>query len=198
MRFLILATALFLLISSTLSHQLRFNKDGKFKIVQFTDLHFGEDNQEMENTYKLMLKILDAEQPDLVAVTGDVVSGYAWDEKTRPWYANHYHKFTQALRERNIHWALTAGNHDREGDLTDEEVLELDLTYAPLSLTKRNPEALSHPFNYWLPVFSKNSEEIMARLFFIDTGRENCLHVPGYDCIRPDQIEWFLKESASF
>jgi len=89
------------IISISLSKRLEFNKDGKFKIVQFTDLHFGETLEEDEQTYELMKMVIDKEQPDLVAVTGDVVSGYAWDETTFPWYETKYHKFTQALREKN-------------------------------------------------------------------------------------------------
>jgi hypothetical protein len=32
-----------------------------------------------------MAEILDYEKPDLVILTGDVVSGYAWDGTTTPW-----------------------------------------------------------------------------------------------------------------
>ena len=38
---------------------------------------------------------------------------------------------------------------------------------------------------------------MVSRLWFIDTGHENCMEVEGYDCIRPDQIEWFLNESKA-
>jgi predicted phosphodiesterase len=34
-----------------------------------------------------MSEILDYENPDFVVHTGDVVSGFAWDKKTRPWLA---------------------------------------------------------------------------------------------------------------
>ncbi len=88
------AFILLFLIITVVSATLKFNKDGKFKIVQFTDLHFGEYDDLDEQTYQMMVEILKAEKPDFVAITGDVVSGYAWDEKTYPWYAVHYHKFT--------------------------------------------------------------------------------------------------------
>lgn len=35
-----------------------------------------------------MGKILDKEKPDLVIITGDLVSGFAWDGETTPWLAN--------------------------------------------------------------------------------------------------------------
>lgn len=52
------------------------------------------------------------EQPDFAVVTGDVVSGYAWNGKTLDWYAQQFKTFTQPLYEYNMHWAFTAGNHD--------------------------------------------------------------------------------------
>lgn len=55
---------------------LRFNEKGKFKIVQFTDLHFGEDEQDDNDNLRLMGDILDQEKPDFVVVTGDVISAY--------------------------------------------------------------------------------------------------------------------------
>lgn len=37
-----------------------------------------------------MKNILEWEKPDMVVVTGDCVSGYAWNG-TKGWYAHHYH-----------------------------------------------------------------------------------------------------------
>jgi len=34
-----------------------------------------------------MRMVLEKEKPDFAVVTGDVVSGYAWDGKTQGWYA---------------------------------------------------------------------------------------------------------------
>jgi len=37
-----------------------------------------------------MKKLLELEKPDFVSVTGDCVSGYAWDGKTQGWYKEQY------------------------------------------------------------------------------------------------------------
>jgi predicted phosphodiesterase len=99
-----------------------------------------------------MLEILQDEKPDFIAITGDMVSGYAWDEVTKGWYAEVYKNFTKPLIEYGQYWGTTAGNHDTEADLNREEVSELDRTYA-LSLTKPNAANISHAFNYMLPVY---------------------------------------------
>jgi len=61
-----------------------------------------------------------------------------------------------------------------------------------MSLTKPNAEPnLTHAFNYMLPVYDENGEDITMRLWFIDTGDDDCMGVGGYDCAHPDQVEWF-------
>jgi hypothetical protein len=42
-----------------LDKKLQFNKDGKFKIVQLTDLHFGENDEADANNQRLIRDILD-------------------------------------------------------------------------------------------------------------------------------------------
>jgi hypothetical protein len=68
----------------------------------------------------LIKNLIDWEDPDVIIVTGDVVSGYAWDEKTRPWASIQYAKMADAITSKGKYWATAAGNHDEEGDLTRE------------------------------------------------------------------------------
>ena len=53
---------------------LKFNRDGKFKIVQFTDVHYKYDDQaNSQISLDRINEVLDAERPDFVMFTGDVV-----------------------------------------------------------------------------------------------------------------------------
>ena len=52
---------------------LKFNKNGEFKIVQFTDIHFQYHNPASAIALKRINEVLDAERPDLIVFTGDVV-----------------------------------------------------------------------------------------------------------------------------
>lgn len=58
---------------------LHFGRDGKFRIAQFTDVHLDLGTPyrraQAEKTIAQMRYILDAEHPDLVVFTGDVVTG---------------------------------------------------------------------------------------------------------------------------
>jgi predicted MPP superfamily phosphohydrolase len=51
---------------------LQFNKNGEFKIVQFTDIHFKYGNPASDIALKRIGEVLDAECPDLVVFTGDM------------------------------------------------------------------------------------------------------------------------------
>ena len=62
-----------LLVLPGTSIALQFNKNGEFKIVQFTDIHFKYGNPASDIALKRIGEVLDAERPDLVVFTGDVV-----------------------------------------------------------------------------------------------------------------------------
>ena len=72
---------IFTLIACTRAIQLKFSPQGKFRILQFTDTHFGESWDSDNKTMLAMNALLDAEDPDLIVYTGDAISGYAWDGK---------------------------------------------------------------------------------------------------------------------
>ena len=47
--------------------------------MQLTDTHFGEDAALDEVTQKMLTELIEKEKPDFVAVTGDIVSGQAYN-----------------------------------------------------------------------------------------------------------------------
>lgn len=53
--------------------QLAF-KDGKFKIVQFTDIHWDQKSSKCAKTVATIQSVLKAENPDVAMLTGDVVT----------------------------------------------------------------------------------------------------------------------------
>ncbi len=55
-------------------------------------------NEEKDlKTQKLISDIIEWERPELVMVTGDLISGNKWDKKTRPWAEVQYRKLTSVL-----------------------------------------------------------------------------------------------------
>ena len=69
------------------AQKLNFNKNGLFKIVQFTDVHYVPENSKSDTALLAIQRVLDAEEPDMVIFTGDIVTGRpvktGWDTVTR-------------------------------------------------------------------------------------------------------------------
>ena len=75
--FKIYLTLAFLLVTTFCMAQkseLKFSKDGKFKIVQFTDVHFKYGNRASDIALERINQVLDDERPDLVIFTGSSTS----------------------------------------------------------------------------------------------------------------------------
>jgi Calcineurin-like phosphoesterase len=105
---------------------LRVREDGKFKIVQISDMHMvtgvgvckdaidahGNHLPESEAdplTVKFIGKVLDVEEPDLVILTGDQLHHDISDSQTALF------KVVAPVIERSIPFAVVFGNHDSEG-----------------------------------------------------------------------------------
>lgn len=170
---------------------LHFNENGKFKIVQFTDLHWKNGDEHDMQTRSLMELVLQEERPDLVVFTGDVI------------YSESCIDPLQSMREAistadqsGIPWAVVLGNHDAEKNVTREELLHV-LTEYDIGLTGHTP-GVSGFGNYSLTVTGKDESDA-AVLYFLDSGDYPKLpHVEGYDWISRDQIDWYLSEANAF
>jgi 3',5'-cyclic AMP phosphodiesterase CpdA len=143
---------------------LKFNPDGTFKILQLTDLHFQpEESPAYAEHYKTLVNsLLDAEHPDMVVVTGDVLY---WSGRPMKDY------FDPALApiiEHKIPWAFTMGNHDAESWFTGEDVMKY-LETRPYSLCQAGPDELGASGNYPVEVHSSKGEKTDAVLYMLDS-----------------------------
>ena len=79
--------------------RLRMNRDNHFKVMQLTDLHFGETHHAKldAETLDMIVKMIEKEQPDFVAVTGDIVSGQSWDHTSDRFWERHWRKLADTL-----------------------------------------------------------------------------------------------------
>jgi hypothetical protein len=168
---------------------LRFRSDGTFVVVQLTDIHWHDGEPEDERSRQLIERVLEAEQPDLVALTGDIVGGYA------------SHDPGEALRQvsapiiaRGTPWAMAFGNHDDEGALSRLDLLRIQQDL-PLCLTERGPERLTGIGNYCLRIASARSEALAAALYFLDSGSYTDTGIGQYAWIARNQIDWLSEEA---
>lgn len=183
---------LFLLVGTVLSmngQDLRFNKNGKFKIVQFTDVHYIYNDPRSAVSRECINEVLDAEKPDLVIFTGDIIYGQPAEESMRT--------VLNLVSERKIPFAVTFGNHDNEQGLSREELFKIIQTI-PHNLTTTT-EGISGVTNYILPVKSSDGNKDAEILYIIDSHSYSQIEgVGGYDYIDFDQIQWYRDNSRKF
>ena len=176
-------------ISPMKSQDLKFSEDKKFKIVQFTDVHWKADSIASEEAGERMSEVLDAEKPDLVIFTGDVIFGKPADKSMRC--------ALEPTIKRGIPFAVTFGNHDDELGMSRKELYDF-IKDMPGNLTS-TVEGLSGVTNFILPVKASDGSKDAALLYVFDSHSYSTLkHLKGYGWIKHDQVQWYLNESKKF
>ncbi len=178
-------------VAQTATHELKFDENGKFKIVQFTDLHIRWQDKRSDIAFECMKNTIEAERPDLIVITGDIIYSAPADENFK-----HVMEF---ISQYKIPFALAFGNHDRQQGLTNAELLEIarKVPYCVAS----DVEGVTGDGNYVLEVKAHNSDQNRMILYFLDTHEDSLLKeqgVGGYDYIHLDQINWYAKTSDAY
>lgn len=168
---------------------LRFGKNGKFKIVQVTDAHIVADSvtNSMESIVMLQ-QVLDAEKPDLVIFTGDIVTGGKYKEG--------FDMISAPVISRNIPYATILGNHDHEQNLSREEVGKLLMTY-PGNLSRMSKtDGMAGIGNFVLEVKGPRGDQVKAILYCMDSNAYSTIPgVKGYGWFTTEQIDWYKTQS---
>lgn len=169
---------------------LRFGKDGKFKIVQFTDIHWQPANAASEAARQCMEAVLDAEHPDLVVYTGDLAWAAPADEAVR--------RAVQPCIDRKIPFAVTWGNHDAEFDRTRRQLTDM-VMQLPGCLVDTVP-GLSGMTNYVLEIQPADGSRQPSALLYVLDSHAACKlpAAKGYDGIQADQVEWYRQRSLAY
>lgn len=167
---------------------LQFNKNGEFKIVQFTDVHFKYGNPASDIALKRIGEVLDAERPDLVVFTGDLVYAAPADTAMRV--------LLSRVSDRKIPFVVTFGNHDDEQGKTRAELYDV-IRSIPFNIQPDRGGAESP--DYVLTLKSSDGKKDAALLFCLDSHSYSKLpDVKGYDWLTLDQVSWYRRQSAAY
>ncbi|KAH7136195.1 Metallo-dependent phosphatase-like protein [Dendryphion nanum] len=189
---------------------LRVGKDGKFKIVQISDMHmvtgvgvckdaldaYRKNMPQSEAdplTVNFVGKILDVEKPDLVIFTGDLLHHDIPDSLTA------LLKAVAPVIKRKIPFAAVFGNHDTEGEHALSRMAQMSiLQNLPGSLCKSGPEQIDGIGNFYLHVLAPEPSQLpLSTLYLLDSHGQiqSQTNKPDYDTIKESQIEW-LRETT--
>lgn len=189
MKKLLCLFSLLFLVFSIHAQDLKFNSNGKFKIVQFTDIHYIANDTRSDIALKRMQEVLDAEKPDLVLFTGDLIYGKPAEQGIRT--------VLELVAAQKIPFSVTFGNHDDEQGLSREELLQIIQTI-PGNLT-RTTEGISGVTNFTLPVKSSDGKKDAEILYVFDSHSYSQIEgIGGYAYIHFDQIQWYREQSRKY
>lgn len=172
---------------------LRFNEDGKFTILNISDIQDGYPLNPLTKDY--IEKTVDKVKPDLIVLTGDNISGYDVPEEEDA--ENAIREFMDIFEKRNIKVAAVFGNHDNEETkATKEHQLSVYESY-DCYVGKKGFCINDRVGTYNLPIMKSDSSGYGFNLLLTDSGTYNTENdYGGYACVYKEQIEWY-KETAA-
>ena len=192
---------------------LRFRREGgTFKVLQVADMHYADGRSTAcedvlpeqvagcsdLNTTAFLYRVIRAEDPDLVVFTGDNIYGADSTDAAKSMDA----AIAPAIAM-NLPWAAGIGNHDQEGTLSREGVMQ-HLVGMKNTLSRFNPEGVEIDGfgNYNLEVGGVEgtllANKSVLNMYFLDSGDYSTVpSIPGYGWIKASQEAWFRKTSSS-
>ena len=174
------------LLSTIVATNFRFNEQGKFTILQLTDMHYchrlGNETREQTNaadkqTQKLNEMLIKMAKPDLIVLSGDAISSHKGALKSGKQFEHCWEKVVKVIKEAQIPYTFILGNHDAVGFWNSTQVIKF-VQEQPLNIRK-GLEGIPDTCNFVLPIISsRNEEEVAVNIWFFDSGSQSC---SGFD-----------------
>lgn len=166
---------------------LHFGTDGKFRILNFSDI---QDNEDLDSRVQSFLRqAVYAAQPDLIVLTGDNIYGTKIaSSKTRTAIA----QFMDIFQQLGVPVAIVFGNHDDEGGTSKEAQMQMYNSYS-VSISYDEGSSMDGCGTYNVPIYgSSETDKVKFNLWMFDTGSNAS---SGYDHMRDSQLNWYVRKS---
>lgn len=186
--------------------KLRFNKNGKFVIMQVADpqdLHFVRHTM-----IRMLNKAYDTVKPDLVVFAGDNILGnHLRDARFGSKHVIHTKEaefermktaishICKPLQKRGIPFTMIYGNHDDVNEITKDEQADIYRGYS-MCVGLDNPDKSVDVDTFNLPIYSSLSDKKLFNLWLIDCAGQNKETKLCYEAVLPQTIEWYKRVSA--
>lgn len=192
------------------------------KILQVTDLHLGTFPYEKDDlkTVKLVKKLIEKNEPDLIAFTGDVICSASTQA------LDVFKNFVKLMDSFKIPFAMTFGNHDSERSLLNYYIENFERVDKNTQLAFREDEKLKKYMKNYMNLKNFTREDLFKilkkskhhvkvknehissdkisyfididnfRLIFLDSGSYDKTSFGYYEYLSLEQIDW-LEEIAN-
>lgn len=173
--------------------QLKFNPDGKFRILLFGDLHEANemdtplDQAKFRDMQLLMKTSVEQLKPDLCVLMGD-----AYCHEYNP--AQMLAAIVRPITDAGVPFAAVLGNHEHDRDVAP--MVDAYINHPDCLCYNDDPD-ITGDMNFNLTIEASDSDKTAFNLWFIDSN--NCCpaaNVSIYDWVHKDQIEWYERKAA--
>ncbi len=169
---------------------LRFNANGKFKIVQFTDVHYVPGNDNSKVALQTIQETIEAEHPDLVVFSGDVVTDKPAEQGWKT--------ILGELEQRSVPFCVVLGNHDDEQNLSRKEISDLVKKYE-MNVNARKDPPIKGVLNTVVEIKDAANKKNSFLLYCFDSNAyPTDKRFKGYGWFTADQIAWYRQMSAKY
>jgi predicted MPP superfamily phosphohydrolase len=162
------------------NQKLKFNKNGKFVILQVSDAQ--DMHIPRKGMFKMLDKVYDKVNPDLVVLTGDNILGNHLNDapigknknvKTKDGTLKRMKKalgyLLDPIEERKLPFAFIYGNHDDMNMISKKEQAEIYKGYKYcIPYNETEPDIDCDTYN--IPIYSSDSDKIKYNIWMMDSA----------------------------
>ncbi|NGP46201.1 metallophosphoesterase family protein [Bacillaceae bacterium SIJ1] len=173
--------------------KLTMTPEGKFTILQLTDLHIGPFPYQERDQYtiKHIKEMVSLSKPDLIVITGDLI----WSEGVQKPQES-YGGLIEVINQLETPVAITYGNHDSEENITRKGLREMEKRIHQLA-DKKHVHLVDDRASFCIEVTQRDGS-LANVLYLIDSGDYDPLKIGTYDYVHPDQVAWFNEISKMY
>ncbi len=175
---------------------LKFNENGKFRILQISDLQ--DTKATSVDTLEFLEAAIPALQPDLIVLTGDqldVVGLWGKGEKCKANVRTALEGIMAPIRASGIPFLVTFGNHDCQTGVSNAEQAEIYKEMANCYCFDDLDDGRPDPGTFNQVIMSSDGKRPAMNIYMMDSNSANPKGNGGYDQVHPDQIEWYVNMS---
>jgi hypothetical protein len=168
-------------ISAYFDESIEFKEN--FRLLQLTDIHWSV-NTDAAKQGAYLTKVVETIQPDFIMITGDLLLGASTSTAE---------SLVKVIESWNKPFAVTWGNHDREGEYSPTWLSKL-FTNAKNSHYNEVDDSIFGRSNYVISLMNKQTGKAAWNIYSIDSNSYPESHSGlyyDYDVIHSDQINWF-------
>lgn len=171
-----------------IAQKLKFNAQGEFKIVQFTDLHYQSQNPRSRAALRCIDAVVEAEHPDLVVFTGDNIYSRPADSAML--------NILHCIDRHRVPYVVLFGNHDEEQGMTHAQLYDIIRT-GRYNIQPDRGESQSP--DYVLEIQGSQKGHPSALLYCMDSHsypRQKGLGT--YAWLSASQVAWYRQQSQAY